>query len=202
MRYFLHFLFLLLLSVIGCTENNNMSGEIIRDKDNDDWKFSRYVLPYPVGKIYRVNQGNDSGYGHSGAYKYGYDFDMEIGTIVTAARSGVVSGIRKGYKDGDLQPGHENFVKILHEDGTTAGYSHLSENGVLVNRGDHVVQGDTIGLSGNSGNTGGFRHLHFHVGPCDEPVYNSCGTILVMFKNTEPNPTGLLQDHYYEAFQY
>ena len=169
---------------------------------SDAWQGSDYVLPYPVGCRYRVSQGNDSGYGHSGPYKYGYDFDMEIGTVITAARGGRVSGIRTGFQDGDLQPGHENFVKVLHSDGTMAGYSHLSTNGILVRVGDLVAPGDTIGLSGNTGHTGGFRHLHFHVGPCDEPTYPNCGTILVKFRNTEPNPEGLIQGRFYEALPY
>jgi glutamine cyclotransferase len=54
------------------------------------WESSAYVLPYPVGSAFVVNQANCSGFGHSGFWKYGYDFTMQIGTLVTAARGGRV----------------------------------------------------------------------------------------------------------------
>jgi murein DD-endopeptidase MepM/ murein hydrolase activator NlpD len=161
------------------------------------WQTSPYVLPYPVGTAYRVNQGNCSGEGHSGNYRYGYDFDMPIGTLVTAARDGIVFEVRTGFVDGDLTPGHENFVKIQHADGHISAYSHLSSNGVLVQPGEHVRAGDPIGLSGNTGETGGFRHLHFHLSACSEPA--DCGTLPVTFRNTAPNPMGLQPNVTYAA---
>jgi murein DD-endopeptidase MepM/ murein hydrolase activator NlpD len=165
-----------------------------------DWQTSPYVVPYPVGASYRVAQGNCSGGGHSGVYKYSYDFDMPIGSPVTAAREGVVYEIRTGHVDGDLTPGHENFVKILHPDGRISAYPHLSTDGVLVAVGQVVKAGDLIGLSGNTGQTGGFRHLHFHVSTCSEPV--DCGTVPVTFRNVGPDPVGLLVDHVYLAMPY
>jgi murein DD-endopeptidase MepM/ murein hydrolase activator NlpD len=47
--------------------------------------------------------------------------------------------------------------------------------------GDGVAAGDVLGLSGNTGRTGGTPHLHFHVTPCSEPV--RCGTVPVTFRN-------------------
>ena len=163
-----------------------------------DWQTSPYVLPYPVGTTYTVAQGNCSGGGHSGAYKYSYDFDMEIGTPVSAARDGTVFETRTGFVDGDITPGHENYVKIQHADGNITAYSHLST--VLVQAGDSVVVGDIVGTSGNTGNTGGFRHLHFHLTPCSEPV--DCGTLPVTFSNTTANPMGLQAGHSYTALAY
>jgi murein DD-endopeptidase MepM/ murein hydrolase activator NlpD len=164
------------------------------------WPTSPYVVPYPVGTSYRVAQGNCSGGGHSGVYRYSYDFDMPIGTSVTAARDGVVFEVRTGYLDGDLTPGHENFVKILHSDGQISAYSHLTTDGVLVKVGDVVRAGDPVGRSGNTGQTGGFRHLHFHVSTCSEPV--DCGTVPVTFRNVGPNPTGLIVNQVYLAGPY
>jgi murein DD-endopeptidase MepM/ murein hydrolase activator NlpD len=165
-----------------------------------DWRSSPYVLPYPVGRTYRVLQGNCSGFGHSGDYKYSIDFDMPLGSIVTAARAGLVVEVRTGHLDGDTVPGHENYVKILHEDGVISAYSHLGTDGVLVAPNALVAQGDTIGLSGNTGATGGVRHLHFHLTPCSEPV--DCGTLPVTFRNTTANPASLLVGHSYQAFTY
>jgi len=165
-----------------------------------DWRSSPYVLPYPAGKSYRVLQGNCSGFGHSGDYKYSLDFDMPLGSVVTAARAGVVIEIRTGHIDGDTVPGHENYVKILHDDGTISAYSHLGTNGVLVAPNRIVTAGDTIGLSGNTGATGGIRHLHFHLTSCSEPV--DCGTLPVTFRNTTANPTSLLVSHSYLALSH
>ena len=158
-----------------------------------DWKTSSYVLPFPAGAGYYVSQGNCSNGGHQGPYQYAYDFVMPPGTTVTAARAGVVAEIQGKFQNGDNTVGHENWVKIRHADGTIAAYSHLSPNGALVKIGDHVVAGQPIALSGNTGNTGGLPHLHFHLCPCSEPV--DCGTLPVTFRNTEPNPDGLQAKH-------
>jgi murein DD-endopeptidase MepM/ murein hydrolase activator NlpD len=167
------------------------------------WNRSEYVLPYPVGSSYRINQGNDSGFGHSGAYKFGYDFDMPIGTIVTASREGSVSEVRNTNPDGEnLVLGNENLVKILHDDGTTGAYSHLQQFSVIVKSGEQVEQGDTLGQSGNSGYTDNFPHLHFHLSDCDEPTLPGCGTLLVTFSNSDPNPCGLKQNSFYKALPF
>ena len=105
--------------------------------------------------------------------------------------------MRTGHVNGDLTPGHENFVKILHDDGVLSAYSHLGTDGVLVEVGDLVSAGDLVGRSGNTGQTGGVPHLHFHLTPCSEPV--DCGTLPVTFRNTTANPEGLLVGHTYRA---
>ncbi len=165
-----------------------------------DWQTSPYVLPYPVGKTFFVNQANCSTGGHQGPYKYAYDFVMPIGTTVTAARDGVVAEIRMKFRNGQPGEGQSNWVKIRHADGTIAAYCHLTENGALVKIGDHVVAGEPIGLSGNTGNTGGLPHLHFHVSTCSEPV--DCGTLPVTFRNTDANPNGLDAKRSYLALPY
>ena len=165
-----------------------------------DWRSSPYVLPYPVGNTYYVNQGNCSTGGHHGPYRYAYDFAMPIGTTVTAARAGVVAEMRMKFRNGQAGEGESNWIKIRHADGTIAAYSHLTENGALVKIGDRVVAGQPIGLSGNSGNTGGLPHLHFHLCPCSEPV--DCGTLPVTFCNTDANPHGLQARRSYTALAY
>src|SRR5689334_14182396 len=60
-----------------------------------DWQSSPYVLPYPIGSTYYVNQANCSNGGHQGTFKYSYDFAMPIGTKVAAARAGVVADVRR-----------------------------------------------------------------------------------------------------------
>lgn len=166
-----------------------------------DWVSSEYVLPYAIGSAYRVNQANCSGFGHSGFWRYGYDFEMPIGTEVRAAREGVVIHSQRGAVDGDRA--RTNLVTIRHEDGTVALYSHLTLRGALVDAGDSVKQGDLIGLSGDTGNTGGLPHLHFSVHPCDGlpglPGTGSCPSQAATFRNTLPNPEGLQASVSYTA---
>ncbi len=157
-----------------------------------DWRTSDYVLPYPVGQHYQVYQGNCTWGGHHGPYQYSYDFLMPIGSLVTAARSGVVVAIEEGFADGGLV---ENWVAIQHVDGTVAAYSHL--HSLLVHTGDRVQAGDPVGLSGNTGQTGGVPHLHFQLAACIQP--KDCGTLPVTFRNTDPNPNGLVEGQVYEA---
>ena len=63
--------------------------------------------------------------------------------------------------------GRGNLITVIHEDATVAMYSHLTLAGVLVLSGDAVAQGDTIGLSGNTGYSTEPR-LHFSLHPCNE----------------------------------
>ncbi len=163
-----------------------------------DWQRSPYVLPYPVGTSYRISQANCTNYSHSGLLRYAFDFEMPIGTSVAAARPGVVVYVIEGFSDGDDEWYHSNLVRIDHGDGSYALYAHLTQNGALVEVGDSVAAGEIIALSGNTGYTLGLAHLHFQVAPCS--FYENCGTLPVTFRNTAPNPQGLLYGSYYTAY--
>lgn len=169
-----------------------------------DWQTSDYVLPYSVGESYRLNQGNCSGFGHSDFWAYGYDIEMPIGTVVTAARDGVVIHTQDGAQDGDRT--QTNLITIQHVDGSVALYSHLTLNGVQVVIGQTVMAGDPIGLSGDTGNTGGLPHLHFSVHPCGAlpglPGTGNCPSMAANFRNTDPNPNGLIAGRSYEALPF
>ena len=168
------------------------------------WDQSAFVLPYTVEETYRVNQANCSGFGHSDFWDYGYDFDMPIGTVITAARGGEVVHAQDGAVDGDRA--QTNLITIEHADGTVALYSHLTLNGVHVTIGQQVLAGDPIGLSGDTGNTGGLPHLHFSLHPCGAlpglPGTGSCSSIPVNFRNTDPNPEGLVANRSYTAMSF
>ncbi|HUG42038.1 MAG TPA: peptidoglycan DD-metalloendopeptidase family protein [Longimicrobiales bacterium] len=96
---------------------------------------------------------------------HGVDIFAPRGTPVVAAADGFVSSIRSTAIGG-------NVVWLRDERaGQSLYYAHLDRQ--LVERGDRVQRGDTIGLVGNSGNARGTPpHLHFGiyargVGPMD-----------------------------------
>lgn len=166
--------------------------------DYPDWKTSDYVLPYPVGKSYMVDLSNCSGSFHSEGRpdEFAIDFNMPIGTQITAARYGLVVYVEESGYDG-AQP--NNLVVVAHSDGTYAEYMHLTHNGAQVVIGDRVNRGDKIGLSGSTG-LAGYPHLHFvcTTGGWSWP-YTS---IPVTFSNTLSNIRSLASGTTYEAFPY
>ena len=137
----------------------------IGDKDalHDDEQL--YMLPYENGKSYRVLQGYGSRFSHVGLEQYAVDFNMSVGTPVHAARAGVVARIEESSDKGCWDDGcgaYANYIVVLHDDGTTGEYYHLQQNGALIDVGDHIVAGQKIALSGNTGHTT-MPHLHFAV---------------------------------------
>jgi murein DD-endopeptidase MepM/ murein hydrolase activator NlpD len=162
-----------------------------------DQESSPYVLPYPVGASYVVAQGNCTPFTHRVGTRdqYAYDFRMPIGSTVVAARSGIVSELEEGFPDGNGVVTQSNYVLVRHEDGTASVYFHLTRNGVLVELGQTVRQGEIIALSGQTGGNGTIQpHLHFGV------LGTSGLTIPVTFRNTTPHPNGLQQGVAYSAF--
>jgi murein DD-endopeptidase MepM/ murein hydrolase activator NlpD len=157
-----------------------------------------YVLPYPPPRSFLCSQGyvGYSGpYPHSSVFRYAVDFDMPTGTVVTAARDGVVEFVEAGYSDSYTGVATENVVVLDHGDGTYARYAHLTRNGALVRRGQSVKRGDPVGYSGSSGTP--FPHLHFDVTRgCST---RDCQTVPLCFSNTIAHPAGLETGVYYPA---
>lgn len=126
-----------------------------------------YLLPFRAGEAHRVVQGNLGKFSHfqGSQDEYAVDFAAPVGTIVCAARAGVVTGVRQDFTVGGVDPALKsagNYVIIKHADGTFAEYVHLEPNGALVRLGDKVADGQPIARSGNTGFTSG-PHLHFLV---------------------------------------
>jgi len=124
---------------------------------------------------------------------------MPIGSVVTAARGGIVDFIEESFEDGDFGVGKDNLVVIRHDDGTCSRYVHLTKNGALVELNQIVLQGDPVGLSGNSGQSRA-PHLHFDVTRGDGT--RDSQTIPVCFKNTRHHPGGLETGLAYTAWPY
>jgi murein DD-endopeptidase MepM/ murein hydrolase activator NlpD len=118
---------------------------------------------------------------------------MPIGTPMLASRSGRVFLVEERFSDGTRIPGQENYINVLHSDGSMAGYVHLTRDGALVEVGDEVVQGQWIAVSGDTGSSTE-AHLHFHVQGCD-----GCPTVPVTFRNARPATGRLLESQSYTA---
>ncbi len=152
--------------ITSCSVSKDPQRKMIRDlqsgKVTEDTSYI-YALPYPEGKSYRVIQGYFSRFSHKN--RAALDFKMKKGTEIAAARDGVVIRLQESNTKGGWNRKfrqYANLVVIQHEDGTRAGYWHLQKDGVLVNLGDSVKQGQVIALSGKTGYSA-TPHLHFMV---------------------------------------
>ena len=133
-----------------------------------------YWLPWQNHKSFLLIQGWQSSFSHKG--ELSLDFKMKPGTVICAAREGVVTSTREDSDRGGAKAEYMNdgnHVIIRHGDGSFAAYWHLQKDGVMINEGDSVRKGQPIGLSGNTGYSA-FPHLHFE-------VYNNNGQVPTRF---------------------
>jgi len=139
-----------------------------------------YRYPWDSGVSHTVGQGNNSAppASHNGSQAFAFDFSLPAGTTIRAARGGTVEWLQENltatynpnlpttpsntpFPAGSLQ-NWGNAVRIRHAGGFTSWYFHIQANGVLVNVGDVVTQGQAIATSGGTGRSSG-PHLHFQV---------------------------------------
>jgi murein DD-endopeptidase MepM/ murein hydrolase activator NlpD len=152
------------------------------DPDGNGWSLvanaktpTIYRLPFSDDGQWKLSNGNwdDPTAGHSkgnpnGLQAFAFDFIHPEDGDIRAARGGTVyafveseSGNSWGSTD-PCNPGVGNYLVIKHSDGTFGVYWHMKKNGVLVTPGAQVKRGDSIALSGNTGNSSE-PHLHFDV---------------------------------------
>jgi len=120
---------------------------------------------FPFRGRWSLTQGNHGQYSHFDEQAFAFDFRMDEGTPIVAARAGHVVWVVAHHRVGGTDPAlsdDANFVTVLHDDGTLANYTHLRFDGAIVAPGDRVELGDQIGFSGNTGYSSE-PHLHFHV---------------------------------------
>ena len=87
------------------------------------------------------------------------------GALIYAAHSGTVT---YAGPNGTLG----NYIQIAHEDGTSTGYGHIVNGGIMVRIGEYVAPGQNIAKIGSTGASTGC-HLHFIVrinGNLTDPV--------------------------------
>ncbi len=85
----------------------------------------------------------------------GVDFAVPIGTPVMAAGAGTVKFMGRA-------SGYGNFVQIIHGNGYSTAYGHLSRFAAGMRSGARVRQGQIFAFSGNTGITTG-PHLHYEI---------------------------------------
>lgn len=118
-----------------------------------------YRLPYSNGvnrkssPLTYINVGKDE---KPNDY-YSIYFQMEKGDTVFAARKGVVVKIVDDIKPMDnigyvSYKSERNAITIEHKDGTTADYSVLESNSIMVKEGDTVYPNTPIALAGSYNN--------------------------------------------------
>ena len=155
----------------------------------------RYRLPFEDGKAFPVGQA----YGgvltthNDKESQYAFDFTMPEGTVVVAARAGIVVDVTMGHSAGakDISLLEKaNSVIVLHDDGTIAEYAHLAPRQAMVDRGQRVAVGDRLAYSGNTGFSSG-PHLHFAV---SRPEVSQAGVMrqialpIIFFTHNPPTP--------------
>lgn len=197
-----------LLILISCNSTRAKIDENCMEQNSSRFvepENSLYNLPFGIGESYELRQGNCTFHTHSVENKneFAFDFIMDIGTPVHAARAGQVAAIEDRFFDGNNEGSDFNFIIIAHEDKTFSYYVHLTNAGVTVGLGEFVNQGDVIGYSGDTGMES-VPHLHFHViEPNDECFQNGtigfCPTIPISFNNASPNEKILNQGQIYTA---
>ena len=124
-----------------------------------------YQLPYGLGSTFHVTQAYGGSFSHKGSNKYAIDWKMAEGTLVRAARGGLVVKMKDDSNRGGSSITYDpynNFVLIRHEDGTLGHYCHLQKGSCVVRPGQMVKTGDPLARSGNTGFSSG-PHLHFCV---------------------------------------
>lgn len=86
------------------------------------------------------------------------DMDGNNNADIVAFADGVVTAVQKTGE----QYGTGCFVRIAHDNGLQTMYYHLKSGSVVVNVGDHVKEGQKLGIIGTTGQSTGI-HLHFQI---------------------------------------
>lgn len=121
---------------------------------------SGFTWPSPGYYYITSEMWEDRGYLHGGI-----DIGVPMGSTIVAAESGTVIACYNGCphnwgKNGSCGcgGGYGNYVFIDHGNGKMTVYAHLTN--AIVNLGQTVSKGQTIGYSGSTGHSTG-PHLHF-----------------------------------------
>jgi hypothetical protein len=130
-------------------------------------------------------------HGHRGNDMTIRDFmEMDQGRFVVAGAEGTVFWAGDSNYDRNTVPGgSNNYIDILHADGSHSIYLHFRQWSTRVAAGDHVYQGQPIGLVGSSGDSSN-PHVHFEIqdsgGNAIDPYAGPCRTGATLWSFTQP----------------
>ncbi|MGB3221611.1 MAG: M23 family metallopeptidase [Desulforhopalus sp.] len=155
------------------SNSKNSGGPFIHqqpDSERDEllFKADKYVnaiIHLPFGKpvkgqiTSRFGKRKDP-FNQKPSYHTGIDFRGKKGEPIYATADGVV---KKAFRNG----GYGNFVVIDHGNGYTTSFAHMQK--YIVQKGDRVERGQTIGFIGNTGRSTG-SHLHYEVALDNKPI--------------------------------
>jgi murein DD-endopeptidase MepM/ murein hydrolase activator NlpD len=115
----------------------------------------------------------------------GVDYAVAIGTPVRAVANGKVlfSGPSTIKFPSGEPAGGGYLVKLRHKingEWITSAYFHMKKGSLTARKGDTVLEGEILGLSGNTGEPTG-PHLHFEIQRGKNYIYTNNGT-----RYTEP----------------
>jgi murein DD-endopeptidase MepM/ murein hydrolase activator NlpD len=122
------------------------------------WPEPKAVISQGFGPSKLVLEPPYGGFPH---FHTGIDLVEPFGSPVYAADDGIVALV------GTSSSGYGRYVVIAHSGGLDTLYGHLSTS--LVKVGQQVIQGQTIGLEGSTGNSTG-PHLHFELRIKQQPI--------------------------------
>jgi hypothetical protein len=118
--------------------------------------------------------------------------EMDEGRFVVAAAPGVVEWMEDGWFDRAAFPGNggpNNFIYVLHADGSHALYLHHAKWTSMVHVGQSIFEGQPIALVGSSGNSSD-PHVHFEVTDADgvnqEAFAGPCRAGVSLWQSPQP----------------
>ena len=177
------------LKIIDPTRNSNfhintLSGLGDHTQTNYDYEYP-YSLPYDTGDTYKVMQGYNGHLSH--LHQHALDFNIPMGGRILSARGGIVVKVEDRNSKSCGQPRcnkFNNYIRVYHDDGTFAEYTHIQRGSAKVRKGDRIKQGQHIASCGNVGWATG-AHLHFEVFLLN---MNKKKTVPTKFKISENEP--------------
>ncbi|WP_367377483.1 glucosaminidase domain-containing protein [Enterococcus gilvus] len=136
-----------LIETYDLTEYDHPKRETTSSEATNGVSATGYMVPV-------ANYTISSGFGsRGGEFHRGLDLAAPAGEAISAAKAGKVL-------TAEAHPSWGNYVVLLHSDGTTTLYAHLSA--IKAQVGQEVTQGQVIGLVGSTGNSTG-PHLHLEI---------------------------------------
>ena len=136
---------------VGCADN--ATGEAACADDRELWYDNHHGIDFEYSADWRTGDRCDLD-------KFG-----EISPLVYAPAAGIVDFVGEG------DPYNGNYIRLYHDldgdgnyynDGLRSYYLHFADNGILVDEGQLLATGDSLGYGGATG-LAWTPHLHFEV---------------------------------------